>query len=86
MIEGLLSSHGLRQPWSASACGSATVAGGSGLTATLDVQRYIAEKMYAASTIGTYQWVMLQPRVQNYQYSNSLGKDTETYAKIRLKT
>jgi peptide/nickel transport system substrate-binding protein len=55
------------------------------LKAVLDMQRYLAEKMYGVSTVGTYNWAFVQPRVQNYQYSSSLGKATETYSKLWLK-
>lgn len=40
--------------------------------------------MYAPSTVGTYEWAVVSPRVRNYQYSNSLGKNPETYAKLWL--
>ncbi|HTE85062.1 MAG TPA: ABC transporter substrate-binding protein, partial [Dehalococcoidia bacterium] len=55
------------------------------LKAVLDIQRYLADKLYAPSTVGTYQWNVVQPKVQNYQYSDSLGKMTETYAKLGVK-
>ena len=54
------------------------------LKAVLDIQRYIAQKAYVVPTVGTYQWIMVQPRVRNYQYSSSLGRDTETYAKLSI--
>ncbi len=54
------------------------------LKAVLDASRYIAEKMYTISTVGTYQWVYVQPRVQNYQWSVTLGRPTETYTKLWL--
>ncbi len=55
------------------------------LKAVLDIQKYLAEKLYYVSSVGTYQWVGVHPRVQNYNFSNSLGKATETYAKLWLK-
>jgi peptide/nickel transport system substrate-binding protein len=55
------------------------------LKAVQDIQRYLADKVYAPSTVGTYEWAVVSPRVQNYQYSNSLGKNTETYSKLWLK-
>ena len=55
------------------------------LRAVTDIQRYLADKLYAPSTVGTYQWNLVQPRVQNYQYSDSLGKMTETYTKVGVK-
>jgi peptide/nickel transport system substrate-binding protein len=54
------------------------------LKAVQDIQRYLADKMYAPSTVGTYEWAVVSSRVRNYQYSNSLGKNTETYAKLWL--
>jgi hypothetical protein len=50
----------------------------------LDMQKYVASKMYAPSTGGTHQWVAVQPRVQSYQYTSALGWMTETYAKLWL--
>ncbi len=55
------------------------------LKAVLDIQQYLADKLYAPSTVGTYQWNLVLPRVQNYQYSDSLGKMMETYAKCGVK-
>jgi peptide/nickel transport system substrate-binding protein len=51
------------------------------LKAVQDIHKYLADKAYAPSTVGTYQWNLVLPRVLNYQYSNSSGKMTETYAK-----
>jgi peptide/nickel transport system substrate-binding protein len=55
------------------------------LKAVLDIQRYLAEKMYFVGTVGTYQWSFIQPRVQNYQYSCTVGRPAETYSKLWLK-
>jgi peptide/nickel transport system substrate-binding protein len=55
------------------------------LKAVIDIQKYLADKMYVVSTVGTYEWAVVSPRLQNYQYSNSLGKNTETYAKLWVK-
>jgi len=55
------------------------------LKAVLDIQRYLGEKMYGVSTVGTYNWAFVQPRVQNYQWTSSAGRATETYAKLWLK-
>ncbi len=49
-----------------------------------DIQKYLAKQLYAPATGGTYVWTAVQPRVQNYCYSSSLGKATETYAKVWL--
>jgi peptide/nickel transport system substrate-binding protein len=54
--------------------------------AVLDIQRYLAEKMYVPSTVGSYRYEFTQPRVRNYNFSDSLGKQTEMYAKIWLAT
>ncbi len=50
-----------------------------------EIQKYLAKQLYAPSSCGTFVWTATQPRVQNYSYSNSLGKATEMYAKIWLK-
>jgi peptide/nickel transport system substrate-binding protein len=55
------------------------------LKAILEIQRYLADKMYVVPTVGTYRWLLVQPRVRNYQYSDTLGKMTEIYAKLWLK-
>jgi peptide/nickel transport system substrate-binding protein len=54
------------------------------LKAVQDIQRYLAQKMYAPSTVGPNTWAAANQRVQNYQYSSNLGKMTETYAKLWL--
>jgi peptide/nickel transport system substrate-binding protein len=54
------------------------------LKAVLEIQKYVADKMYFFPTVGADQSVLLQPRVRNYQYSSSLGSVTETYAKLWL--
>jgi peptide/nickel transport system substrate-binding protein len=48
------------------------------------IQKYIAEKLYVPSTVGSYRYEFTQPRVRNYCFSDSLGKQTEMYAKIWL--
>jgi len=55
------------------------------LKQVLDIQKYIATKLYAPSTGGTHQWVAVPPRVQNYQFTQDLGMFTESYAKLWLK-
>lgn len=55
------------------------------LKAVQDINKYIAGKLYVVSTVGTYRYALVQPRVQSYQFSDSLGKQTETYAKLWLK-
>jgi peptide/nickel transport system substrate-binding protein len=51
------------------------------LKAVLDIERYLADKMYIVPTAGTYQWWAINQRVRNYQFSSTLGRMTETYAK-----
>jgi peptide/nickel transport system substrate-binding protein len=55
------------------------------LKAVKDIQKYIADKMYAPSTVGSYNWVLVQPRVQNYQFTRSSSKMEETYARAWIK-
>ena len=53
------------------------------LKAVKEIQQYLAQQMYAPSTVGTFEWTALQPRVQGYQYtSNSTSRGTETYSKL----
>jgi peptide/nickel transport system substrate-binding protein len=54
------------------------------LKAVKEIQAYIADKMYAPCTVGSYNWVMVQPRVQNYLYSQSSAKMEEGYARAWL--
>jgi ABC-type transport system substrate-binding protein len=54
------------------------------LKAVLDIEKYIAKQVYCVPTVGSYRFVAVLPRVQNYQYSNSLGVATETYSKLWL--
>lgn len=54
--------------------------------AYLDVQRYVADKMYAIAGLPQpYVYSMVNPRVQNYQHSNSYGLGTEEFSKLWLK-
>lgn len=55
------------------------------LKACLDIQRYLAQKMYGVSTVGTYNWAFVSPRVQNYQWTAGTGRPTETYSKLWVK-
>ncbi len=54
------------------------------LKAVQDIQKHIAQKLYMPSTVGTFQWALTQPRVQNYQYSSTNGRLDETYPKLWL--
>jgi peptide/nickel transport system substrate-binding protein len=56
------------------------------LKAVQDIQKYIADKMYVVPTVGSYQFELVQPRIQNFQYTNSLGVMTESWAKLWLKS
>jgi peptide/nickel transport system substrate-binding protein len=55
--------------------------------ALLDIQKYLADKMYVVPTVSTFQWRLIQPRVQNYQFADSgdQSKGTETIAKLWVK-
>ena len=55
------------------------------LKAVIDIQTYLAEKLYVPSTVGAYRYYYVQPRVRNYNYTDSLGKGDETYAKLWLR-
>jgi peptide/nickel transport system substrate-binding protein len=52
--------------------------------AVLDIQRYVADKLYILASVGPYQYNMVQPRVRDYAYSDSLGIMTESYSKLWL--
>lgn len=54
------------------------------LKACLDVERYVADKVYVIPTMGNNSYVFVNPRVQNYQFTSSQGAGTETYAKLWL--
>jgi peptide/nickel transport system substrate-binding protein len=54
--------------------------------AYLDIQRYVADKMYAIAGLPQpYVYSMVNPRVQNYQHSNSYGLGTEEFSKLWIK-
>jgi peptide/nickel transport system substrate-binding protein len=53
------------------------------LKAVQDIEKYIADQMYVVPTVGTYSWTLVNPRIQNYQYSQSAAF-TETYTKLWL--
>ena len=54
------------------------------LKAYLDIQKYIASKVYALVTQGGYTYTVIQPRVKNFQVGSQQGEIVETYAKIWL--
>jgi peptide/nickel transport system substrate-binding protein len=52
------------------------------LKAVQDIEKYIADQVYVIPTAGSYRFAFLQPRVQNYSYTDSLGVQTENYSKV----
>jgi peptide/nickel transport system substrate-binding protein len=55
------------------------------LQAVKDATVYIAQKMYTISTVGSYQWFYINPRIQNYQHSQEIARPEETYPKAWIK-
>jgi peptide/nickel transport system substrate-binding protein len=54
--------------------------------AYLDLQRYVADKMYAIGGLPQPPvYTMVQPRVQNFQLSVTYGLGTESFAKLWMK-
>jgi len=54
------------------------------LKAVQDIQKYIADKMYVVPSVGSYEFELVAPRVQNFQYTQSLGVMTESWSKLWL--
>jgi peptide/nickel transport system substrate-binding protein len=54
------------------------------LKASLDVQRYLAKKVYVITAGGGNTFTMVQPRVQNYSFSTTQSACAESYAKLWL--
>ena len=54
------------------------------LKAVQEIQKYIADKMYVVPSVGSYEFELVAPRVQNFQYTQSLGVMTENWAKLWL--
>jgi peptide/nickel transport system substrate-binding protein len=54
------------------------------LTAYLNIQKYIAGKVYVAVGPGGYTYTLVQPRVKNYQFGTQQGEVVETYSKVWL--
>jgi peptide/nickel transport system substrate-binding protein len=52
------------------------------LKAIRDILTYFADKMYAPNSVSPPEWIAVQPRIHNYQFSSTLGIGTETYAKL----
>jgi peptide/nickel transport system substrate-binding protein len=64
----------------------ATLDDGQRSKAYLDIQRYVADKMYAIAGLPQpYVYTMVNPRVHNYQHSGSYGLGTESFAKAWVK-
>ena len=55
------------------------------LKAYIDVQKYLAQQMYAVPTASGLSFTMIPPSVYNYDPSSSYSICTETYAKLWLK-
>jgi len=54
--------------------------------AYLDLQRYVADKMYAIAGLPqNFVYTMVNPRVQNYQHSQTYGLGTEEMSKAWIK-
>jgi peptide/nickel transport system substrate-binding protein len=49
------------------------------------IEKYIGDKVYVIPTPGSFTFTMVQPRVQNFSFTNTLAKFTENYSKIWLK-
>jgi peptide/nickel transport system substrate-binding protein len=56
------------------------------LKAYLDIQRYVADKMYIIPVGWGLGFWQIAPRVQNYQQGSLTGVAAETYSKVWLKT
>jgi peptide/nickel transport system substrate-binding protein len=56
------------------------------LTAYLDIQRYVADKMYIIPVGWGLGFWLVSPRVQNYQQGSQTGVAVETYSKVWLKS
>lgn len=54
------------------------------LKAVLDIQRYLAQKMYVVPAVEGYRYTAVQPWVRNYSLSQGPGQFTETDAKLWL--
>jgi peptide/nickel transport system substrate-binding protein len=55
------------------------------LKAVQEIEKYIADQAYVIPTQGSFRFVFIQPSVQNYSYTDSLGAHTEIYSKVWLK-
>lgn len=55
------------------------------LSAVREATKYLAEKMYLVPTGSTYEWEFINPRLQSFEYTNSLGVVTESFSKLWIK-
>jgi ABC-type transport system substrate-binding protein len=55
------------------------------LQAVRDIEKYIADQVWVIPTQGSYRFAFVQSRVQNYSYTDSLGRHTENYSKVWIK-
>jgi peptide/nickel transport system substrate-binding protein len=56
------------------------------LKAVQDIEKYIADQAWVIPTQGSFRFAFVQPRVQNYSYTDSLGRFTDNYAKVWVKS
>jgi len=57
------------------------------LKASLDIQRYLAGKVYIVPSVSSYNFTLLQPAVRNYAVSSTTNRlFGETYSKVWLQT
>jgi peptide/nickel transport system substrate-binding protein len=56
------------------------------LKAVQEIEKYIADQAWVIPTQGSFRFAFLQPRVQNYGYTDSLGRHTDNYAKVWVKS
>jgi peptide/nickel transport system substrate-binding protein len=54
------------------------------LKAVQEIGSYMADQVFVIPTPGSYTWVLTQPRVSNFSYTNTLAKGTENYSKVWL--
>ena len=55
------------------------------LKAVTEIENYIAAKVYVVPTGGApFTYTLIQPWVQSYQYSNTIGREMDTYSKLWL--
>lgn len=60
----------------------ATITENERLKAATDIQKYIAEQMYAIATVGPLTYTVVQPYVKNYRVGSQYGKFSEAYDQL----